>query len=125
MYRNSQHDSTDEWGMIFSRHEDPNFKHLMVLWGEKNRTQHASLKLNPQIFDWLSTSGEYVSDYRADMVNWRTGAEDYISAGVKSTLSLNANLNIDMLLKGFMDATGKDGQVSFLNCLTKVSITWD
>lgn len=119
MYRNSQHDSTDEWGRIFSRHEDPNFKHLMVLWGEKNRTQHASLKLNPQIFDWLSTSGEYVSDYRADMVNWRTGAEDYISAGVKSTLSLNANLNIDMLLKGFMDATGKDGAGKFFELLDK------
>ena len=59
-------------GKSFLRHEDPIFKDLMVLWGERNRTQRASLKLNPQIFDWLSTSGEYVSDYRADMVNWRT-----------------------------------------------------
>ena len=53
------------------------------------------------------------------MVNWRTGAEDYISAGVKSTLSLNANLNIDMLLKGFVDAAGKSGAGKFFESLDK------
>ncbi|NLG18892.1 MAG: cell surface protein SprA [Fibrobacter sp.] len=108
MFKDAKTDTTSEnYDYHFGFHEDSVFSKRMLLWGEKNRSQHASMKLNPQIFDWLSTSGEYSADYNSDMVTRSNDSLEYITAGVRTNLSVNASFNLDVLLKELADATAK------------------
>lgn len=106
-------------------------KHYFILEGEKYRTQSAKINLEPKIFDWLSTSADYSSDYRGDIVSYISDSTGYISADVKSTLSFDANFNFDVALKNLMDITSKSrlskffaGIDSFFNAVKFNSVSF-
>jgi len=74
------------------------WKNYMVLWGEKDRTQHTSISVDPRFFGWLTTSGSYTNDYTASMVKWLKVPEPYISASVRSAVALNGSFDLEAFL---------------------------
>ncbi|MBN1308459.1 MAG: hypothetical protein JXA18_11110, partial [Chitinispirillaceae bacterium] len=91
---------------IFKRNSE--WKRYWVLWGEKDRTQHAGMRLSPHLFDWLNTSADYTSDYNAAVVHWLKEPLPYLNTGVKSSLSLEGKLLFDQLFGDLTTAAGKN-----------------
>lgn len=98
-------DNLEKGKKIFERNET--WSDYMILWGEKDRTQRASLNLSPRFTDWLTTSANYASDYRSSVVQWLKKPEPLLHTTVKSALSLNGSLNIGQLLGDLKNATEK------------------
>ena len=121
--RDMQKDADGEfWGMagnVFSLHKDTIWNDRFIMRGERSRTQAANVRFNPQVFDWLSGTAEYNSNYNGSMVKWRTDSADYINAGVTSSISLSSNLSMDVLLKGLADATAKTKLGAFFGSVEK------
>jgi len=90
-------------------------RHYLILEGEKYRVQNASINLSPNIFDWLSTSADYSSDYHGDIVSYVSDSTGYISASVSNTFSFDASFDFDVALKNLMDITSKSRLNKFLS----------
>ncbi|MBN1575683.1 MAG: hypothetical protein JW913_03975, partial [Chitinispirillaceae bacterium] len=109
-------DETFEKGRkIFKRNGE--WKSYWVLWGERDRTQHAGMRLNPHFFDWLSTSADYASDYNAAVVQWQREPVPYLNTGVKSSLSFEGKIMFDQLFGEFKTAAGKNALAGFFDMM--------
>ncbi|MBN1760241.1 MAG: cell surface protein SprA [Chitinispirillaceae bacterium] len=91
---------------IFRR--DETWNDYLLMWGEKDRTQHMGMNLSPRFFDWLTTSGSYSSDYSQTVVQWLKEPENYLNASVRTSLSLNGSVSFDQLFGGLKTATEKN-----------------
>jgi len=87
--------TNDSWG------------NYLVLWGEKDRTQHTSISFDPRFFSWLSTSGSYSNDYSASLVKWLNNSETFLTTNVHSTVSMNGSFDLDALLGDIKKITEK------------------
>ncbi len=107
-------------------------RHYFILEGEKYRNQNAKISLSPNIFEWLSTSADYSSDYHGDIVSYISDTNDYISASVNNSLSFDASFNFDVALKNLIDITSKSrlakffsGVDSFFNAISFNSVSFN
>jgi len=111
------YDNVEKGRKIFKR--DSEWKDYMGTWGEKDRSQHAGIKLTPQFFDWLTTSADYSGDYNSSVVSWMKEPESYLNTGVKSGLSLNGTLKFDDLLEGWKKKSGKTAFAGMFDMMDK------
>ena len=99
---------SEKMDYIFKADED--WKDFLITYGEKSRSQHASVRLNPQFLDWLSTSAEYAADYKGDIATRKNSNTNYINGDVRGMLSFNSTLNIDQI---FRSGTGGQNPAFF------------
>lgn len=85
----------------------------LILEGEKNRNQNASISVDPKIFDWLSTTADYSTDYDGAVVRYRNDSTDFISAKVNNTFSFDAVFRFDQALQNLVDAAVKSKALGF------------
>lgn len=107
-------------------------RHYFILEGEKYRSQNAKISLSPKIFDWLTTSADYSTDYHGDIVSYISDSTGYISASVNNTFSFDAYFNFDAALKKLMEITSKSklakffsGVDSFFNAINLSSVSFN
>ncbi len=114
----SADDETLEKGRkIFKR--DEMWENYWILWGEKDRTQHAGMKLSPQFFEWLTTSADYTSDYGASVVYWMKEPDPYLNTKLKSSLSLDGTIEFDRLFNELKTATEKSPFMGLFDMMKK------
>lgn len=106
-------------------------RHYYILEGEKTRSQNAKITVDPKIFEWLTTTADYSTDYRGDIVRYRDSS-DYINAKVNNTFSFDAVFNFDEALQNLVNATSKSalagffsGVDSFFNALKLNSLSFN
>ena len=99
-------DNIEKGKKVFKRNSVWN--DYMLMWGEKDRTQHFGANLSPRFFEWLTTSGGYSSDYSQTVVQWLQEPEPLLNAGVKTNFSLNGSISFDQLLNEMETATEKN-----------------
>lgn len=87
----------------------------LILEGEKTRSQSAKVNVSPKVFDWLTTSAQYSSDYGGDIVRYFKDSTDYISTRVKSTFSFDASFDFDQVLENLVKATAKSRMAGFFS----------
>lgn len=109
---------TAEKAKVLFRRNDV-WKDYYVLWGEKSRSQHAGFNLNPQLIDWLPTSGDYSADYAADLVSRYYDQDVSMNLSVKSALKINSTLQLGTLLGTITTATEKTGVGGLFSSIKK------
>jgi cell surface protein SprA len=76
---------------------DPVWKDYYVLNGEKARTQNGGFKLDPQLFDWLTTTADYAAHNTTNPIifNNSTG---YLRSVLSNQFNFNSSIRIRSLL---------------------------
>jgi hypothetical protein len=82
-----------------------------ILWGEKTRSQNAKFKLSPEIFDWLTTSADYNSDYKGDITQLTNESGDLLNTSVNTGLNFNSSLDIGQIFTSLI-SSAKDSSLS-------------
>ena len=85
---------------------DPVWKKYWVTYAEKARNQNASLRFEPQIFDWLTHTADYRTRYTQ---NPRTYKDDpnYLTSNVNSEFGFSTNFRIRSLFTNISERTEK------------------
>jgi len=86
---------------------DTTWHNYYVTYGEKNRTQRASLRFSPQFFDWLTHSADYSASYNHFPQNRPADPAGYLRTGVNSAFNFRSGLRIRTLLGDLADAAAK------------------
>ena len=85
---------------------NPTWKSYYILNKERSRTQHLRLSLNPQIFDWLTHTAEYNTDYTGTLVQRGNDVStDYMTAKVTSGFTFNSTFTVASLLQSSADSS--------------------
>jgi len=93
-----------------------------ILYGERGRTQSASMRLTPQFVSWMTHSADYTADYQGQFVRRDTSATQYINAIVNTSLRFRNSLLIMELFKKLSKGS-KDGFFGVLNSgVTKIGM---
>jgi hypothetical protein len=93
------------WAFLSSKvvQMDPAWGRFGILYGERSRTQAASLRFDPSFLDWLSHSFDYSANY-TQSANTRTGDPvSYQNLGVAGTFHLSSTLTLASLFKNLAD----------------------
>ncbi len=85
---------------------DPVWKKYWVSYAEKGRSQNASLRLDPQVFDWLTHSADYRTRYSQSPRTYKNDP-NYINSKVDSEFGFNSNFRIRSLLTNISERTEK------------------
>ncbi len=83
---------------VFKRSDDDTWNRMCLLYGEKSRTQKASVKVNPQLVDWFTNSIDYSSTYTGTPSTRTKDTTKYYDSKVNLTFSFNSTINFDDLL---------------------------
>jgi hypothetical protein len=74
-----------------------------ILYGEKSRSQSASMRLAPQFVRWMTHSAEYSADYSGQLVRRDVDSVQYMNANVVSALRFKNTLLVADLFKGLSE----------------------
>jgi len=85
-----------------------------ILYGERGRTQSASMRLTPQFVSWMTHGAEYSADYQGQLVRRDTSVTQYINAIVNTSLRLRTSLMLTDLFKG-LSKGAKEGFFAMMN----------
>jgi hypothetical protein len=101
---------------VLRRHRK--FGDYSLLHGESSRNQGATLRLDPQLFDWLTHSATYSSKYTHQIVNGpaREVDIDFLNTTVNSKFNFTSSLKFGQLFGVLADRTtekGKEGESVF------------
>jgi hypothetical protein len=78
---------------------DPTWKRYDILYGERSRTQGATLKFDPSFLDWLSHSFDYSANYHENATTLSNDTTKYQNMGVDRTFHLSSTLTLASLFK--------------------------
>jgi len=84
-----------------------------ILYGERGRTQSASMRLTPQFVSWMTHSAEYTADYQGQLVRRDTSATQYINAIVNTSVRLRNSL----LMMDLFKTLSKDSKEGFFGMM--------
>ncbi len=107
-------DALDKWGLWgtgnFIRDRvfewDPVWRKYWITYAEKSRSQNASLRVDPQFFDWLTHSADYRVRYNQTPRTFN-GNPNYLNAQVNSEFSFNSNFRIRSFFSFISERTEK------------------
>jgi hypothetical protein len=105
---------------VMRRHDNETFQRLMILYGAQSRNQRAGIKIDPQLFDWLSNSLDYSSNYSEAIATYPGEKRDFINAALSVSLSINSSLEISQLLNSLTSSDGNGKQNPFAVGMQKV-----
>ena len=92
---------------------DPVWKNYGILYGERNRSQNTSLRFDPTLWDWLTSSADYSASYTQTTNNLANGdSTHYQNIGIASAFHLSSNLTLPTLFRklseGFSDCKSNE-----------------
>jgi hypothetical protein len=125
-----------EWQRFFHDYVakmDPVWGRFGILYGERSRTQTASLKFDPSFLEWLSHSFDYAANYRQNANRRSSDPVSYQNLGVDGTFHMASTLTLASLFKKLSDGLAKVKGLSMAlgkveKALTRIalnSITFD
>lgn len=108
---------------VFKRNENKTWRQMSLLYREESRIQHAGIRLDPQLLDWLTNSFEYSSDFTGTHAKISKDTNDYLNANVKTNFSFNSSIDIEDLISGFKSKTKPDStMIAFENGFKKLGL---
>ncbi len=85
---------------------DPVWKKYWITFAEKSRSQNASLRVDPQFFDWLTHTADYRARYNQTPRTYQNDP-NYLSAQTHSEFSFSSNFRIRSLFSSVSERTEK------------------
>ena len=70
-----------------------------IVYGERGRTQSASMRLAPQFVGWLTHSVDYTADYSGNIVQMDNDSTQYLNANVRTGLRFRNSLLVGDFFK--------------------------
>jgi hypothetical protein len=80
--------------------EGQRWNEYYILYGERARTQSASVQLTPQFVSWMTHSAEYSANYTGQLVRKDADSAQYMNANVATSLKFRNALLLQDLFKG-------------------------
>ena len=97
---------------------DPAWKKFWVLYGERSRTQGATLRFDPSFLEWLSHSFDYAANYNQAATTRSNDPTPYLNLKSDGTFHLASTLNLAALFKNL--ASGFSGVKSLASTFTSI-----
>ncbi len=108
---------------VFKRNENKTWRQMSLLYKEESRVQHAGIKFDPQLLDWLTNAFEYSSDFTGTHARLDKDTNDYLNANVKTTFSFNSSIDLENLISGFNSKIKPDStMIEFENDFKKLGL---
>jgi hypothetical protein len=85
---------------------DPVWKKYYVTYAENSRTQNASVRFDPKIFDWLTHTADYRSRY-SQTPKTLNKKSDYLNGRINSDFGFSSNLRMRSLFTSLEEITEK------------------
>ena len=98
--------SSTKWKTLFKNRiaaGDPVWKHYLILAGERDRTQNATLNFDPTLWDWLTWSADYSANYKQNTATLQNDSTPYLNLGLTSSFHLTTTLTVATLFKKLSD----------------------
>ncbi|HEX7511340.1 MAG TPA: hypothetical protein VF335_08575, partial [Chitinivibrionales bacterium] len=98
----------DKWKTLFKKRIaalDPVWGDYYILADERDRNQNTTFNFDPTIWDWLSVSADYSSNYKNALASLQNQNDptSYLNLNVNSTFHLTSTLNVSTLFKKLAD----------------------
>jgi hypothetical protein len=107
---------------IFGLNHDQNWNEYGILYGERGRTQSASMRLTPQFVSWMTHSADYTAEYQGQIVRKDMDSAQYINAAVNTSLKFRNNLLLTELFKGLAKGAKKGLFFKMNDGITKIGM---
>jgi Motility related/secretion protein len=88
-------------------HFDPTWRRYGVLYGERSRTQGATMRFDPSFLEWISHSADYSANYNQTATTMGSDPTSFMNLKSDETFHLASTLNLAALFKNF--STGLSG----------------
>jgi hypothetical protein len=83
---------------------DPTWGRYFILTGERDRAQTATLNFDPTLWDWLTLSGDYSSNYKQTSASLQGDPVEYKNLGVNTAFHLSSTLTPGTLFRKLSEA---------------------
>jgi len=94
-----------------------------IFYGERGRTQSASMRLTPQFVSWMTHGAEYGAEYQGQFVQKdAVDSTQYINAVVNTSIKLRTNLLLAELFKGLAKGAKEGFFVRMNDRVTKLGM---
>lgn len=109
-------DKKEKYWSGFLQHKvfqlDPVWKHYMITYGEKSRSQQASLNLTPEFVDWLTHSAEYSATYSHNPQEIMNDSTSYLKSQINSNVNFRSSFRVKNLISFFTEVTEKNKRLN-------------
>ena len=98
--------TSTKWKTIFKNRiaaGDPVWKKYLILAGERDRTQNATLNFDPTLWDWLTWSADYSANYKQNAATLQNDSTPFLNLGLTGTFHLTTTLTVATLFKKLSD----------------------